>query len=168
MPEGPFGLPRITDFGPFTGADVDAADIQFLEEETENRSSPPEARQEDILSNRVNKVEIYALYDSRGDNRLLAEAPIDIPDFIFERRAGYTNYYYDGDIAWSGRTKVKYEFRMAGLGNELLLQKLDSMRSRGISRVYAIAVSEGGKALLDKTGFRTEQGVGKLYVKELE
>lgn len=169
MPEGPFGLPRITDFGPFAEVDVDRTEIEIVEKE-EIGLTPPDAR--DILPRESNRVIIEAIYDSRGGREPSGSKEvgdiIGLGDFIFKRQAGSTSFNYKGQKAWSGRTEVKDEFRRAGLGSELFLQKLDGMRSRGVKQVWARGVTTAGRNILEKHGFRLINEERHAYFRELQ
>lgn len=167
MPEGPFGLPRITDFGPFTEVDVDRTDIEFVEEEEKRRTRHMGVEWAG-LPKRSNFVSIEAAYDSRGitdEDRRLLQDNLGIGDFVFERQAGSTGYYYHGDTAWSTKTSVKDEFKRAGLGSELMLQKLEGMRVRGVEEVWSQGATRAGRALLEKFGFRLADENDNIYTK---
>lgn len=170
MPRGPFGLPRITDFGPFVGVDVAQTDIGFVEEE-EMRPTPVDGEKVAGLPKRSNRVKIEAVYDSRGirgQERKMLQEVMGLADTFFTRQAGFTTYYYEGDVAWSGKTEVDNQFREAGLGTELLLQKIESMRVRGVEKVWALGVTRGGKALLMKHGFEQSEEDSDLFFREIK
>lgn len=170
MPEGPFGLPRITDYGPFVDVELDREDIEIIEEE-KLQATPLDAT--DTIPGfprRANYVSIEAVYDSRGIKPESEESKrvrdiIGMPDSVFRRQAGFSNYYYSGKEAWSTKTRVNKELRNVGLGSELMSQKIESMRSRGVEEVWAIGATSAGRALLEKHGFRRVDEHDNMYTR---
>lgn len=173
MPQGPFGLPRLTEIPPFSSDEVEV----ILEEDREPasfRRFPKELR--DL----VNEKGIDDTKSTRVERRVVVrqrpeETGIDVVDEIkgaiaeFGERAAWMQYYFveqigDENVGYIQKTEVDRRFRRKGIASDLRKTALEDMENMGADIIYTFPVTDAGEELARSQGFSFEQSDVQGYM----
>jgi N-acetylglutamate synthase-like GNAT family acetyltransferase len=164
MPQGPNGVPRLTDIGPIVAdiKDVNEDDIWIEAERKQNRRIKSEFLEYGSFTDDFHDVE----GDKRGEivtvEMKYEEWDTVLGDTDFFTYTGGTIRYAITDIGYIHKVKVNPDFRRFGIGTELMETALDDMRNKDIETVYTKAISEAGNELTDKFGFKLHDELNAL------
>jgi len=164
MPEGPNGLPRLTDIGPAVkdAKDVEKDDIWIETERNRN------VRLESKFIEYSSFVDDF--HDVEGEDRgevinvsmKYEEWDTVLGDTDFFTYTGGKIIYSISDIGYIHKVKVDSDLRRLGIGSEFMKISLDDMRNNDISKVYTKAISEAGRELTDQFGFEHHDELNTL------
>jgi len=171
MTQGPFGIPRITELGPFSSDDVS---IEF-EEDRQNVDRPPRE-----LINIINSIDdpVAMRTVERVERRIvLKQKPNDGASDILNntkdrlaeigKTVSYIRYFIvDNNIGYIHKTRVRDKFQRRGIGSALRSTALEDMKTLGVTIVYTMPVSDAGEGLARSQGF-TESGIDDVLSKDL-
>lgn len=164
MPQGPNGVPRLTDIGPIVAdiKDIDEDDIWI---ETKRNSNK-------LIESKFSEYRSFTddFIDLEGDERgeivsvkmKYEEWDTVLGDTDFFTYTGGSIRYAITDIGYIHKIKVNSNFRRLGIGTELMEIALDDMKNEGVETVYTKAISEAGDKLTDKFGFRVNDELNRL------
>jgi len=164
MPEGPFGLPRLSSLGPFVSEDAEQEVIREVEEQSNfppDRGIQDKLIEEGILTDDNPKyIRLKLVYREpiRSDrNGILGEIEKGVKSTFREETAATASYYImeDDSMAFVGLISVEDNFRRNGIGTSLKQMMIDDMKDHGVSLVYTVVSTKGGRSLAEKTGFST-------------
>lgn len=164
MPEGPNGVPRLTDIGPIVAdiKDVNEDDIWVETKRNSNKLIKSEFLEYGSFTDDFHDVE----GDKRGEivsvKMKYKEWDTILGDTDFFTYTGGSIRYAITDIGYIHKVKVNSDFRRFGIGTELMEIAVDDMENEGIETVYTKAISEAGDELTDKFGFRLHDELNTL------
>lgn len=159
MPEGPFGLPRLTDIGPFAQKE---AEQHFRRETglTQYRHYEDEVIEEvfdaDVYNaNFVRSELIVKVKPKQKHSGVLGKIRDEIKSVTSDTEVSHLSYWMDtsSGVAKISSAHTKEGFRGMGVATQLKEKELDYMKRNGVEVVLTDVVSEGGYRLAKATGF---------------
>lgn len=170
MPEGPFGVKRLTNLGPLASDDVE---INFEEERERDPIIVPELKEEiqrnnweyDWIEYVSRKVVIKQEVEETGV-KVLDDFKKGIAS-LGERIALIEYYMMSNGIGYIKRTEVDTRFRREGVASEMRRDVLEDMRQRGMRIVYSYPSNNAGRELAESQGFSKAEGIPGFMEKEL-
>jgi N-acetylglutamate synthase-like GNAT family acetyltransferase len=164
MPQGPNGVPRLTDIGPIVAdiKDVNEDDIWIETKRNSNKRIESKFLEYKSFTDDFQDVE----GDERGEivtiEMKYEEWDTVLGDTDFFTYTGGSIRYAITDIGYIHKVKVNPDFRRFGIGTELMEIALNDMRNEDIKTVYTKAISEAGDELTDEFGFRLHDELNTL------
>lgn len=167
MPKGTLDFPRLTTFGPFV-------DIQPDQELTinidENRRFPdtgiPDRLLEEGLIDSLDadriRLELIVREDiSTEEEGILGEIITDVKELTRDKSIARASYWLsqESSVAIVGKVEVNEGLRGYGIGTELKKKLIEDMSGRGANIAYTITITEAGRSLAMKTGFKPDDEV---------
>jgi len=164
MPEGPNGLPRLTDIGP---AVKDAKEL-------EQDEIWIETKRENSVNLKSRFIEYSSFVDDfhsvQGEERgqvvnvqmNYKEWDTVLGDTKFFTYTGGRIKYAVSDIGYIHKIKVDEDLRRLGIGREMISIALDDMKEQKVKKVYTKAISQAGDELTSEFGFTPHDELNKL------
>lgn len=164
MPQGPNGVPRLTDIGPIVAdiKDINEDDIWIETKRNQNRDLESEFIEYKSLSDDFHDLGANTRGEVVSVQMKYEEWDTILGDTDFFTYTGGRIKYAMSNIGYIHKVKVNRDFRRFGIGTELMEIALDDMKDRGIEVVYTKAISEAGDKLTDKFSFRLDSELNEL------
>lgn len=164
MPQGPNGIPRLTDIGPLVkdAKELDRGEIWIETKREANRRIESEFIEYSSFTDNFHDVD----GEERGEI-----VTIQMKYKEWDTIMGNTDFFtYTGarvtyamtDIGYIHKIKVNSDLRRLGIGTELMEMAVSDIQDSGVRTVYTKAVSKAGDELTEEFGFTRHKDLNTL------